>query len=64
MASHLLQPFTFHEVLSAAKSLGNDVCTGKDGIVVDFYLHYWDFLCPILTRATNLIFSTGTMPTE
>ena len=64
MASHLIQPFTSQEVLFATKSLGKDVCPGKDGIGVVFYLHYWDFLGPILTRATNLIFSTGTMPTE
>ena len=40
MASHLLQRFTPQEVLSATKSLGKDVCPGKDGIGVGFYLHY------------------------
>ena len=42
--------------------MGKDVCPGKDGIGVGFHLHYWDFLGPILTRATNLIFSKKTMP--
>ena len=64
MTSNLLQPFIFQEVLPTTKSLGKDVCPGKDGIGVSFYLHYCDFLGPILTRGTNLIFSTGTMPTE
>ena len=64
MTSHLIQPFTFQEVLFATKSLGKDVCPGKDRIGIGFYLHYWDFLGPILTRATKLIFSTGTMPAE
>ena len=64
MASHLLQPFTFHEVLSATKFLGKGVCPRKDRIRVGFYLHYWDFLGPILTKETNLIFSMGTMPAE
>ena len=64
MASHLLQRFTPQEVLSATKSLGKDVCPGKDGIGVGFYLHYWDFLGPLLTRAVNLIFSSGSMPAE
>ena len=64
MASQLLQPFTCQEVFVAAKSLGKDVCPGKDGIGVGFYLHYWDFLGPLLTRAVNLIFSSGNMPVE
>ena len=56
--------FTFQEVLSATKSLGKDVFPRKDEIGVGFYLHYWDFLGPILTRVTNIIFSMGTIPTE
>ena len=27
-------------------------------------MHYWDFLGPLLTRAVNLIFSSGNMPVE
>ena len=64
MASQLLQPFTDTEVWTTAKSLGKYVCPGKDAIGVVFYLHYWDLLGPILTRAVNLIFSTGNMPDE
>ena len=64
MASYLLQPFTFQEVFFATKSLRKDVCPGKDGIGVGFYLHHRDFLGPVLTRATNLIFSAGTMLAE
>ena len=64
MASQLLQPFTDTEVWTMAKSLGKYVCPGKDAIGVVFYLHYWDLLGPILTRAINLIFSTGNMPDE
>ena len=64
MASHLLQPFTPQEVFVAAKSLGKDVCPGKDGIGIGFYLHYWDFIGSLITRAVNLIFSTGNMPKE
>ena len=56
MASHLLQRFMPQEVLSATKSLGKDVCLGKDGIGVGFYLHYWDFLGPLVTRSVNLKF--------
>ena len=56
--------FTQQEVFSAAKSLGKDVSPGKDGIGVGFYLHYSDFLGPLLTRAVNLIFSSGSMPAE
>ena len=44
--------------------MGKDVCRGKDGIGIGFYLHYWDFLGPLLTRAVNLIFSSGNMPVE
>ena len=40
MASHLLQRFTPQEVFSTTKSLGKDVCPGKDGMGVGFYLHY------------------------
>ena len=43
MASQLLQPFTSREVFVAAKSLCKDVCPGKDGIGIGFYLHYWIF---------------------
>ena len=64
MAAQLLQPFTDTEVWTSAKYLGNNVCPGKDAIGVVFYLHYWDLLGPILTRAVNLIFSTGNMPDE
>ena len=64
MASQLLQPFTSQEVFAAAKSLGKDVCPGKDGIGIGFYLHYWDFIGSLITRAVNLIFSTGNMPEE
>ena len=65
MAFHLLQPFTFQDVFSATKSLiGKDVFPGKDGIKLYFYLNYWDFLGPLLTRAVNLIFLTSNMRTE
>ena len=64
MTSHLLQPFTSQEVFSATKSLDKDVCAGKDGIGVGFYLYYWDFIGPLLTKAVILIFSRGNMPTE
>ena len=40
------------------------MCPKKDAIEVVFYLHYWDFLGPTLTKAVNLIFSTRHMPNE
>ena len=40
MAAQLLQPFTDTEVWTKAKSLGKNVCPGKDAIGVVFYLHY------------------------
>ena len=46
MASHLLQPFTSHEIFSTAKSLGKDVCLEGVG----FNLHYWEFLGSLLER--------------
>ena len=64
MAAQLLQPFTNTEVWTTAKSLGKNVCPRKDAIGGVFYLHHWDLLGPILTRAVNLIFSTGNMPDE
>ena len=64
MTSQLLQPFTSQEVFVAAKSLGKDVCPRNNGIGIGFYLNYWDFLGPLLTRAINLIFSMGNMPAE
>ena len=64
MASQLLQPITNTEVWTTTKSLGKYVCPGKDAIGVVFYLHYWDLLGPTLTKAINLIFSTGHMLDE
>ena len=64
MASQLLQPFTDTEVWTTAKSLGKYVCPRKDAIGMVFYLHYWDLLGLTLTRAINLIFSTGNMHDE
>ena len=64
MASQLLQPFTDTEFWITSKSLGKYVCPGKDAIGVVFYLHYWDLLGSTLTKAVNLIFSTGHMPDE
>ena len=37
MASHLLQPYTFQEVLSIMKSLGKNVCIGD-------FIHQLDIL--------------------
>ena len=37
---------------------------GEDGIGIGFYLDYWDFLGPLLTRVVNLIFAGGNMLAE
>ena len=38
-------------VLQVAKALGKDVCTCIDGIVVSWYIEYWDMICNVLTFA-------------
>ena len=64
MASQPLQPFTNTKVWTTAKSLGKNVCLGKNAIGLVFYLHYWDLLGSTLTKAVNLIFSTWHMLDE
>ena len=64
MASQLLQPFTSQEVFAVTKSSSKEVCPRKDGIRIGFYLHYWDFLGPLLTTVVNLIFSSGNIHAE
>ena len=39
----LLQPLSPQEILKAAKALAKDVCPRLDGLVVQWYILYWEF---------------------
>ena len=44
------------ELSNALKSLNLNRSPGLDGLTVEFYLHFWDVLAPLLLRVANECF--------
>ena len=55
-------PLSFTEISNALKSLNLNRSPGLDGLTVEFYLHFWDVLAPLLLRVANECFLRGSLP--
>ena len=55
-------PLSLTELSNALKSLNLNHSTGRDGLTVEFYLHFWDVLAPLLLRVANECFLRGSLP--
>ena len=49
------------EISAAAKSLSLNKYPGPDGFTLEFYLHFWDLLGPLLVNVYNHSFSRGSL---
>ena len=47
------------ELTNSVKSLNTGKPPGSDGLSVEFYLHFWETLGPLLLRVSNQCFSDG-----
>ena len=50
------------ELSNALKNLNFNRSPGLDGLTVEFYLHFWDVLAPLLLRVANECFFRGSLP--
>ena len=55
-------PFSLTELSNALKSLNLNRSPGLDGLTVEFYLHFWDVLAPLLLHVANDCFLCGYLP--
>ena len=55
-------PLSLTELSNALKSLNLNRSPGLDGLTVEFYLHFWDVLAPLLIRVANDCFLRGSFP--
>ena len=57
-------PLSLTELSNALKSLNLNRSPGLDGLTVEFYLHFWDVLAPILLRVAtdSHCFLRGSLP--
>ena len=55
-------PLSLTELSNALKSLNLNRSPGLDGLTVEFYLHFWDVLAPLLLRVANDCFLRGSLP--
>ena len=61
MCSHLSAPFTC-ELSEAVRALAWDSCPGVDGLLLAFFVRYWDFLGEGLWLAFQEMMDVGVMP--
>ncbi|KAL3692858.1 hypothetical protein R1sor_006509 [Riccia sorocarpa] len=59
---NLQSAFTAEELLEAAKLLSKSKCPGPDGVPLEFFLTFWDTICPLLFTATIEAFQQQAMP--
>ena len=50
------------ELSTPLKSLNLNRSPGLDGLTVEFYLHFWDVLAPLLLRVASECFLRGSLP--
>ena len=55
-------PLSLTELSNALKSLNLNRSPDLDGLTVEFYLHFWDVLSPLLLRVANEYFLRGSLP--
>ena len=55
-------PLSLTELSNALKSLNLNRPPGLDGLAVEFYLHFWDVLAPLLLRVANECFLRDSLP--
>ena len=55
-------PLSLTELSNALKSLDLNRSPGLDGLTVEFYLHFWDVLAPLLLRVANDCFLRCSLP--
>ena len=55
-------PLSLTELSNALKSLNLNRSPGLDGLTVEFYLHFWDVLAPLLLLVANECFLRGSLP--
>ena len=55
-------PLSLTELSNALKSLNLNRSPGIDDLTVEFYLHFWDVLAPLLLRVANKCFLRGPLP--
>ena len=64
LSKRLLQPLSPKEVVKVAKALAKDVCPRLDGLGVQWYIQYWDWIGDGLTKAYPQVLDFGHMPQE
>ena len=50
---------TLDECAAALKSMPRNKSPGLDGLMAEFYRHFWDLLCDDLLAVYNSVFSSG-----
>ena len=56
------QEITIEDLTNALNSLPNYKTPGSDGLTVEFYSHFWEFLGPKLVQVLNFSFYFGLLP--
>ena len=55
-------PLSLTELSNARKSLNLNRSPSLHGLTVEFYLHFWDLLAPLLLRVANDCLLRGSLP--
>ena len=53
------EPISLADLTALAKLLSFGKAPGPDGFPIEFYVHFWDLLGPLLLRVTDACFATG-----
>ena len=64
MATVLVKPISIFEVRAALDANGSHVCPGIDGLSVDFFRNYWEFIGNDIIVAFDEVFDIGIMPSK